>query len=97
MEILYTQCYLLFTLEKYIFSLGITSFRIESVNLCQNESVTIYEGHSQYDKRIATLTNQSSPVTPAIYVRVEKGYLYVGIRVMKCVILFVLINCTKPE
>lgn len=54
---------------------GITSFRIESLNLCQNESVTIYEGHSQYDKRIATLTNQSSPVTPAIYVRVEKGFL----------------------
>lgn len=54
---------------------GITSFRIQSLNLCQNESITIYEGHSQYDKRIAILTNQSSPVTPAIYVRAQKGFL----------------------
>ncbi|XP_062613995.1 cubilin-like [Saccostrea cucullata] len=53
---------------------GITAFRVQGLNLCKNETVTIYEGHSKYDKRIATLTNQSSQVTPLFYVRANKGF-----------------------
>ncbi|XP_078324325.1 cubilin-like isoform X1 [Crassostrea virginica] len=54
---------------------GVTSFRIQNLNLCPNERVTIYEGHSQYDKQIAVLTNESFPVKPLIYVRTERGFL----------------------
>lgn len=46
------------------------------------------------------LTNQSSPVTPAIYVRAEKGFLYVRIRVNNEICntcTFFLINFTKQE
>ncbi|XP_048775802.2 cubilin-like isoform X2 [Ostrea edulis] len=53
---------------------GFTSLKIQSLNLCKNETVTIFDGHSQLDERIATLTNKSSQTTPQIYVRADKGF-----------------------